>query len=191
MSFVIMTVGKTHSGKTTFGKEIAKKLKHVCLLDSDEIAEFLRDKYPDLYDKDFVKGSNELASGYHLKRMVVLDVYRQALKTKLPIISTSANSTKKIRTEVRRLAKKSGRKVIMVYFNLPETLLVGRIKASQRSQKCLYHSKDFIDLLVNKQKQRFEAPNKKEADYFLEITDEVSGVKAFKEVIKLLKEQVV
>lgn len=188
MQFVIMTVGKTHSGKTTFGKKLAKKLKYVCLLDSDEIAEFLKDKYPDLYDKDFAKDSNELASGYCLKRMVLLDIYKQALKTKLPIISTSANSTKKIRTEARNLAKKSGRKLVMVYFNLPETLLINRIKESKRSQKCLYHSKNFIDLLVNKQKQRFEIPNKREADYFLEITNEASGVKAFKEIMKLLKE---
>lgn len=183
-----MTVGKTHSGKTTFGKKIAKKLKRVCLLDSDEIAEFLKDKYPGLYDNDFVKDSNELAPGYHLKRMVLLDIYKQALKTNLPIISTSANSTKKIRTEARSFAKKSGRKVIMVYFNLPETLLVSRIKESKRSQKCLYHSKNFIDLLVNKQKQRFEAPNKREADHFLEITDEASETKVFKEIMKLLKE---
>lgn len=188
MQFVIMTVGKTHSGKTTFGKKIAKQFKHVCLLDSDEIAEFLKDKYPDLYTKDFVKDSNELASGYYLKQIVLLDIYKQSLKTNLLIISTSANSTKKIRTEARRLAKKSGRKLIMVYFNLPETLLVSRIKESKRSQKCLYHSKNFIDLLVNKQKQRFEVPNKREADYFLEIIDEASGVKAFKEVVKLLKE---
>lgn len=85
MSFVVITVGKTHSGKTTFGKKIAKKLKHLCLLDSDEIVEFLKDKYSDLYNKDFANNPNELIPGYYLKRMVLLDVYRQALKTKLPI----------------------------------------------------------------------------------------------------------
>ncbi len=55
---------------STEGKNInfsLKRLKHACLLDSDEIAEFLKDKYPDLYDKDFVKNSNELVYGYYLK----------------------------------------------------------------------------------------------------------------------------
>lgn len=180
MQFVIMTVGKTHSGKTTFGKKIANKIKHSCLLDSDEVADFLSSKFPDLYDKDFTKDSNELSSGYYLKLMVLLDIYKQALKTNLPIISTSANADKNRRAKIRNLAKKSGRKVIIVYFNLLDKLLLTRIKASKRS------TKNFTDLLINKQSPRFEIPSKKEADYFFEITDEVSGEKVFKEVIKIV-----
>lgn len=186
MQFVIMTVGKTHSGKTTFGKKIAKKLKRSCVLDSDEIAEFLKDKYSELYNKDFSDNSNELAPGYYLKKIVYFDIYKQALKTKVPIISTSANSTKKIRLEVKRIAKKYGRKFIIIYFNLPEVLLLNRIKESKRSKKCLYHSKNFVDLLINKQSQRFECPVKSEADYFFEITDDISGKKVFQEVLKII-----
>lgn len=64
-----MTVRKNHSGKITFGKKISKRLEYARLLDSDEIAEFLRDKYPYLYNKDFAKDSNELVSGYDLKNL--------------------------------------------------------------------------------------------------------------------------
>lgn len=187
MQFFIMTVGKTHSGKTTFGRQIGKRLKHACLLDSDVIAEFLSDNFPELYNKDFVKGSNELSSGYHLKIAVLLDIYRQALQTDLPIISTSANSSKSQRAKNIRLARKTGRKVVIVYFNLPESLLLERIKATQRSEKCLYYSESFVDLLVNKQRQRFEAPTQKEADYFFEITDEPSSKKAYQSILKLIR----
>jgi len=190
MQFFIITVGKTHSGKTTFGKKVAKRLKHACLLDSDVIAEFLSDNFPDLYNKDFVEGSNELSSGYSLKISVLLDIYKQSLKTKLPIISTSANSSKHQRAKNIGLARKAGRKVIMIYFNLPESLLLERIKTSKRSDKCLYYSKSFVDLLINKQGQRFDVPSQKEADYFFEITDEPSSVKAYKSVLKILNRKI-
>lgn len=187
MSFVIMTVGKTHAGKTTFGKKIANKINNFCLLDSDEIAEFLKDKYPLLYNQDHSLNSNELVPGYYLKRAILLEVYKQALKTNLTIISTSANSTKKIRTKIKGMLKKEGRKLIIIYFNVSEEVLMKRIGASNRSRKCLYYSKDFVDLLVNKQGHRFEAPDKREADYFFEIKDDVSSKKVFNEVLNLIK----
>jgi len=52
-----MTVGKTHSGKTTFGKRLAKKIKDNILIDTDVIAEFLRDNYGGLYSADFLQDS--------------------------------------------------------------------------------------------------------------------------------------
>ncbi|MEA2088817.1 MAG: AAA family ATPase [Patescibacteria group bacterium] len=119
-----MTVGKTHSGKTTFGYKIAKKLKQHCLLDSDILAEFLREYVPDLYKNDFVKNSNKISSGYNLKKKILTEIYKHALKTNIPIIITSANQTKKIRKEIYLLSKKEKRKFILVYFDLPEKILI-------------------------------------------------------------------
>jgi len=57
MQYVVVTVGKTHSGKTTFGLELKKNLKHCTLIDGDVVAGFLRDNYPDMYDDDYIKGT--------------------------------------------------------------------------------------------------------------------------------------
>jgi len=38
MLYLIMTVGKTHLGKTSFGKKLAKKIKNNILIDTDKIA---------------------------------------------------------------------------------------------------------------------------------------------------------
>ena len=59
MQFVIMTVGKTHSGKTTFGMELAKKIKRSCVLDADILSEFLKTTYPVLYQSDREKNSEK------------------------------------------------------------------------------------------------------------------------------------
>jgi hypothetical protein len=67
MQYVVMTVGKTHSGKTTWGGQIRKTIKHCCLIDGDIIAEFLKTNYLDLYNTDYVKENNELTQGFRLK----------------------------------------------------------------------------------------------------------------------------
>ena len=186
MQYLIMTVGKTHSGKTTFGKSLAKKIKTNCLIDTDEIAEFLKDNYGNLYNGDFLNNSNELAPAFFLKKQIAHTIFEAAFKTNLLIISTSANSTKNLRKGLVTLSKKNKRRVIMVYFNLAEKTLLERIENSKRSKKCLYHSKNFKDLLLNKQSIRFEEPNKNEADYFFEINKAADDKKVFKEILKLI-----
>ena len=39
--FVIMTVGKTHSGKTTFAKALEEEMTNSVVIDQDNHAEFL------------------------------------------------------------------------------------------------------------------------------------------------------
>lgn len=182
-----MTVGKTHSGKKTFGKKLAQKIKNNILIDTDQIAEFLKDNYSSLYSPDFLKTSNQLSPGYFLKKELANTIFKGAFKTNLLIISTSANSTKKLRKSLSDLARRNGRKTIMIYFNLSENTLLDRVDKSKRSKKCLYHSVDFKDLLLNKQSVRFEGASEKEADYFFEIKKVADTNKIFEKVLKLIK----
>lgn len=43
--FVIITVGKTHSGKTTFARELEKEFPHSFVMDQDNQAEFINSHY--------------------------------------------------------------------------------------------------------------------------------------------------
>lgn len=186
MQYVIMTTGKTHSGKTTFWLELKKKLKHCCLIDSDVIAEFLKDNYGDLYATEYNRKNNELAQWFYLKKAVFQWVYTHAVQSTLPVILTNANSTRAIRKEASNVAHKAGRKTILVYFNWSQEILLVRIEATTRSKKCLTKSANFRDLLLNRQSTCFESPSKKEADIFLEITNDKSWKEAQKTILHLL-----
>ena len=54
---VIITVGKTHSGKTTFARALEKQLNNTFVMDQDNHAEFINTNYKNLQPK---KGSNTL-----------------------------------------------------------------------------------------------------------------------------------
>ncbi len=184
MEYVLLTVGKTHSGKTTFWKELMKEIKHGCIIDTDSITEFLKINYPDLYDPKYL---NEIQPKDNIKWATFLEVYKHALFTSLPIILTNANTTKIIRKEIRTIAKEHKRKVIMIYFNRPEKILLNRITTTQRSKICLTKSRDFRDLLLNKQSKIFETPSEKEADIFFEIQSNKARKSIQKEIIDLIK----
>jgi shikimate kinase len=77
----------------------------------------------------------------------------------------------------------------MIYFNRPQEVLLQRIQISNRSKKCLTKSKDFTDLLLNRQSKIFESPSTKEADIFFEITDDSSRKEVQKKVIYLLSKK--
>jgi predicted kinase len=180
-----MTIGKTHSGKTTFGRELAQRIEPCCLLDFDEVAEFLKDKYPNLYSHDYQEGTYELTSGYHLKIAVMLEVYKFALKTDLPIVFTSANATKQIRQEISRLAKESGRTTILVYFNFSDKILLKRIKSGQRFGDDKNKINIFVNFLTNIQNRRFEIPNQAEADYYFEVNEDIISQQVIERILAL------
>ena len=186
MQFVIMTVGKTHSGKTTFGKDLAEKLKKYCLLDFDMLVEFFKITYPWLYNIENFKSSKDAYNAHYLSLKARTLLFKQALKTDLPIIFTNANTLKKLRKEFCDLTHKEGKKIIMIYFNRPENVLLKRIEQSKRSKICLTRSTDFQDLLLNRQSKIFETPSPKEADIFFEINNDQSRKKVQIEIITLV-----
>ena len=64
--FVIMTVGKTHSGKTTFARNLEKEITNSVVIDQDNHAEFLQSTYPLLVP---TKGHNKIK--YALTQTIV------------------------------------------------------------------------------------------------------------------------
>ncbi|WP_254178057.1 MULTISPECIES: ATP-binding protein [unclassified Planococcus (in: firmicutes)] len=62
----VMTVGKTHSGKTTFAKALERQLVNAIVVDQDNHAEILQSYYPALVPKD---GANAIK--YALTQTIV------------------------------------------------------------------------------------------------------------------------
>ena len=66
------------------------------------------------------------------------------------------------------LCKRFNYKLVGVYFDFPEELLLERVKISRRSFNVLRVSKDFSDLIIN-QRTRMQAPGPLEFDVFYTI----------------------
>lgn len=64
--YVIITVGKTHSGKSTFAKLLNKQLTNSIIIDQDSHAEFINQYYTNLQPKT---GPNTLK--HAISRLVV------------------------------------------------------------------------------------------------------------------------
>ncbi|WP_119182607.1 AAA family ATPase [Exiguobacterium sp. OS-77] len=48
MRTVLLTIGPTHAGKTTFARQLAQRLPASLVIDQDLQARFLLEHYPDL-----------------------------------------------------------------------------------------------------------------------------------------------
>ena len=84
--FVIITVGKTHSGKTTFARELEKEFPHSFVMDQDNQAEFINAHYEKLQPAE---GANTFKHG--LSKFIV-DYAKE--HTSLHLIICNSNRSK-------------------------------------------------------------------------------------------------
>lgn len=182
---LIMFIGKTHSGKTTLAKEIEVLNNNVVVLEADPIALFIREKFPKLRELDDKEHSN-IFKNISFKYKTFLSFLEFSMSHGRPIVLSNSNMYKKGRDLIFKIAKKFNYKIIAVYFDFPEELLISRIKKSNRTTKILRVSKDFNDLIIN-QRTRMEIPNQKDFDKFFIIKSENDKEKVKNELIKILK----
>ena len=180
-----MFIGKTHSGKTTFAKEIEKNNENVISLEADPMALFIHDQFPRLKkfeDKTFNGSFKKLA----LKFQVLLLFIKTIMSLGKPIILSNSNLWKKGRDRVFKISKKFDYENIGVYFDFPEDFLIERIKKSKRTKKILSTSKDFHDLII-RQRARVQPPNPKDFDKFFVIKSEKDLKTVKNKILQILK----
>ena len=171
---VIMTVGKTHSGKTTFAKALEKEMSNSFVIDQDNHAEFLQTYYQTLLPK---KGENTIK--YALTQTIVNYAVNE---TNYHLILCNSNRNRKGRLKLLEHFHNLGFTSILVNFDISEDVLKNRIVKSQRSTTILRTASNFDQ--VHKQ-QQYEsnkgdvfAPIEGEANHLFVIknTDEVQVV---------------
>lgn len=167
---LIMFIGKTHSGKTTFAKKLEIIKKDLLVLEADPIALFMRENFPKLRELDD-KEHEGAFQNTSLKYRLFLLLLEFAMSFERTIILSNSNMYERGRKLVFSLAKKYKYKIIGVYFNFPEEFLINRIKKSKRTTKILRVSKDFNELIIN-QRTRMQVPNSRDFDKFYEIKSE-------------------
>lgn len=174
----VITVGRTHSGKSTFAEELAKNLPDPFILNSDPIELFLKSNYPQFY-----RLNNKPIDNYghqELRSSVFRVILRFALANGFNIILANANLTRVTRKKsikIIRARKTKVIKVILVYFNLTLDTLLKRIKIAGKNKNVLTESKNF-EALLEKQARIIEIPTPEEGDYFFEINEliDVPGI---------------
>ncbi|MGR3774215.1 ATP-binding protein [Bacillus paramycoides] len=164
---VIITVGKTHSGKTTFARALEKELSHSFVMDQDNQAEFINTYYEKLQPTE---GPNTLKHG--LSKFIV-DYAKEY--TNLHLIICNSNRSRNGRMYLlNELFKKEEYVRILVHFDIPDDLLYERVARSQRSTNIFRGSySSFEEVLVRQQDESLHEdvvdPVENEADYLFVI----------------------
>ena len=182
--YVIMCVGYTHSGKTTFAKKLTKAFPHLVSIDNDEIAQFVKEKYQTAVLSEYNKSKKSLKDP-NLKFVLWKDVYNFCLNTGLSIILSNGNLGKDIRDLVFRRAKANWYTVITIYFNLDHEVIMRRLKESKKSIKMFVRSKNWQEVHDNQKGYAELPPSKKNTVYF-EINKDADYRVVAKEIEKLL-----
>jgi shikimate kinase len=183
--YVVMCVGHTHTGKTTFGKKLIKEIPEATLIDGDTIASFLRKNYPVVVESSYNKSLKSFKRP-NLKFLVWRDVYEFCLAVKKPIILSNGNLGKDIRSLIMKKAKENGYKVIMVYFNLSHDVILKRLQKTKKSSDRFVHSKNWSEVFVRQQEYAQLPPSRGETIFF-ELKDPVESERVLQEIVDLLK----
>lgn len=162
---IIMTVGLTHSGKTTFAKALEIELTNSVVIDQDNHAEFLHTYYQPILPKE---GHNSIK--YALTQTIVNYAVNE---TDCHLILCNANRNRKGRLKLLDHFRENGFTCILVYFDLPEQKLIERIEKSDRSTAILRTAFTF-EVVLSRQLEETNnidvvAPTEWEADHLFII----------------------
>ncbi|MDA1904816.1 AAA family ATPase [Bacillus pacificus] len=183
--FVIITVGKTHSGKTTFAKALEKELPHSFVMDQDNQAEFINTHYEKLQPAE---GANTFKHG--LSNFIV--DYAKG-HTNLHLIISNFNRSKNGRLYLlNELFPQNEYVRILVHFDIPDDVLYERVARSTRSTNIFrggYSS--FKEVLDRQQAESLDEdvvdPIENEADYLFVIRNSKDVNSTIEEIIHLAK----
>ncbi|GGD25787.1 ATP-binding protein [Pontibacillus salipaludis] len=162
--YAIITVGKTHSGKSTFAKELHHHLSNSHIIDQDNHATFINTYYKDMLPEE---GPNVL------KYVVSQSILDYALDyTHDHLILSNANLSRVGRSKLLDQFRQRGVKTILVYFNLPKQVLEERIEQTNRSTDIFRVATTFEEVLerqsVNEQEDLLP-PTQSETDHLFVI----------------------
>lgn len=164
---VVITVGKTHSGKTTFAKELEQRLNNSVVIDRDNNAEFINTYYKALLPK---QGANTLKNA--VSRTIVDYAVNE---TNYHLILCNANRGRRGRMDLLERFKQKGFVSILINFDIPDHILQTRIANSQRSTTIFRNASSFEELLSRQQAESHNgdvmAPTAGEADHLFVIKD--------------------
>lgn len=88
--FIIMMVGKTHSGKTTLGRQIQKMVDNVFILDTDMLNIFLKKHFSVIHFSKLNRAHKSFDDP-NIKLLLFKNILQFGIKNKFNIILTNGN----------------------------------------------------------------------------------------------------
>ncbi|WHY27032.1 AAA family ATPase [Bacillus wiedmannii] len=184
--FVIITVGKTHSGKTTFARALEKELPHSFVMEQDNQAEFINAHYEKLQPAG---GANTFKHG--LSKFIVNYAKEH---TNLHLIICNSNRSKNGRLFLlNELFPQNEYVRILVHFDIPDDVLYERVDRSTRSTNIFRGSYSSFKEVLNRQQaeslhEDVVDPIENEADYLFVIRNSKDVNSIIEEIIHLAKD---
>ena len=183
--YIIMCVGFTHSGKTTFAKNLVKELPDLVLIDNDEIASFINEKFSPAVFSEYNKTKRSYQEP-NLKFLLATEILKFCLKANLNIIQASGNLGSDARIFIKKYAKKFNYQLITIYFNLPRETILDRINNTKKETKSFRSAKSWSEILP-KQLSYAKLPPSRKNTIFYEINKKEDYASVLSMVLKLLK----
>ncbi|PGK43546.1 CRISPR-associated protein Cas2 [Bacillus anthracis] len=182
---IIVTVGKTHSGKTTFARALEKELPHSFVMDQDNQAEFINTHYEKLQP---IEGSNTFKHG--LSKFIV-DYAKE--HTSLHLIICNSNRSKNGRLYLLNVLFPQNEYVrILVHFDIPDDVLYERVARSTRNTNIFRGGYSSFKEVLNRQQaeslhEDVVNPIENEADYLFVIRNSKDVNFTIEEIVHLAK----
>ncbi|MCW9132779.1 ATP-binding protein [Bacillus paramycoides] len=183
---VIITVGKTHSGKTTFARTLEKEVPNSFVMDQDNQAEFINTYYDKLQP---TVGPNTLKHG--LSKFIV-DYAKEY--TNLHFIICNSNRSRNGRMYLlNELFKKEEYVRILVHFDIPDDVLYERMNRSKRNTNIFRGNYSSFKEVLNRQQDEslhedVIAPVENEADYLFVIRNSKDVNSTIEEIVHLAED---
>ncbi|WP_047986124.1 AAA family ATPase [Ornithinibacillus californiensis] len=181
---VIITVGKTHSGKTTFARALEKRLEDSIVMDQDNHAEFINTHYKKLQPK---KGPNTLK---HAISKLIVDYTVENTNYHL-IISNSNRSINDRLYLLKELFPEDKFTRILVHFDITDKVLMERITSSNRSTNIFRSATNFEQVLLRQNSDSLRKdvidPKEEEADYLFVIHNKEDVDSVIEEIVHIAK----
>ncbi|WP_342429554.1 AAA family ATPase [Neobacillus sp. FSL H8-0543] len=180
---VIITVGKTHSGKTTFARFLENELNNSLVIDQDSHAEFLNTFYKNLQPK---QGPNTL------KHAISQLIVNYAIDhTDFHLIISNSNRNRKDRLDLLEELFNSDKFFrILVHFDIPNDVLQDRVTQSQRSTNIFRGAySNFEEVLIRQQadslKEDVTDPVEGEADHLFVINENAEVYSVIQKIVSI------
>ncbi|RJE86281.1 ATP-binding protein [Paenibacillus sp. 1011MAR3C5] len=164
---VIITVGKTHSGKTTFAKALEQQLQDALVIDQDNHAEFINTYYQSLLPK---QGPNRIK--FAMTQTIVEYAIHQ---TGLHLILCNSNRNRKDRLKLLSKFHNEEFISILVHFDLADDIIQARVANSTRSTAIFRSASSFEEVLLRQQAESVNdadhTPQADEANYLFVVKE--------------------
>ncbi|WP_252504194.1 AAA family ATPase [Sporosarcina sp. Marseille-Q4943] len=182
---VIITVGKTHSGKTTFARALEQKLENSIVMDQDNHGAFINTYYKNLQPRT---GPNTLK---HAISQLIVDYTK--VHSDCHLILCNSNRSRKGRAYLlEQLFPEDEFIRILVHFDLPDHVLQARVLNSQRNTNIFRSASNFEQVLNRQNADSLQGdvvdPVEGEADYLFVIKDSSEVDRVIERIITIEKD---